>query len=51
MGIKIGNNRFFNFLFSSSFQYSIIPIPQLKYSSWGKASEFLYDQQFTKFPL
>ena len=29
MGIKIGNNRFFVFLLTPSFQYSIIPIFQI----------------------
>ena len=48
MGIKIRNNRFFVFLLTPSFQYSIIPISQLGYSSWGKASKFLYNQQVTK---
>jgi hypothetical protein len=43
MGIKIGNNRFFVFLLTSSFQYSIIPVFQS-----GQSPEFLCDKQVTE---
>jgi len=42
MGIKIGNNRIFVFLLT----------PPFESSSWGKAPEFLYNQQVTRiFPI
>jgi hypothetical protein len=46
MGIKIGNKGFFVFLLPTpSFQESIVPISQLRCSSWGKTPKLLYDQQ------
>jgi hypothetical protein len=43
MAFKIGNKGVFVFLLTPSFQYSIIPISQLSYSSKAETPQFLYN--------